>query len=181
MIDSMMMAHTKIPITVASWERTSEPTATPSAASRAAPTTAPATWPMRVLVERATWSPWAATKMSPTPVAMIPATSPNSAPTLTAATVFGGKHPRPSRGGQVGEGGGGVAELAVGDDGPEHGGEEHGEAGDGGHGAQPVGGGDGRHAGAAGPGLVVLQEREQGGEGGSNGEQAVGEAHGGRA
>ena len=39
-------------------------------------------------MERARWSPWAATKMSPTPVEMIPATSPNSEPTLTAATAL---------------------------------------------------------------------------------------------
>ena len=83
-----MIAQTKMPMTVASWERTSEPTATPSAASRAAPATAPATWPARVPAERATWSPWPAAKASPTPVAMIPATSPKSDPTQDEAITL---------------------------------------------------------------------------------------------
>ena len=169
MTDSMMMAHTKIPITVASCERTSEPTATPSAASRAAPTTAPAMCPTRVPAGEGDVVAVGGDEDEPDTGGDGPGDEPEQRPDTDRGDRLGGQYPRPSRGGQVGQGGGGVAELAVGHDGAEHGGQEHGEAGDGGHGPQPVGGGDGRYAGAAGPRLVVLQEGEQGGEGGSNG------------
>ena len=90
---------------------------------------------------------------------------------------LGEEHACPLWGGEVGEGGRGVAELAVGDDRSEHGGEEHGEAGNGGHGAQPIGRGDRWDAAVGCAGHVVLKEREQSAERGSYGEQPVGEAH----
>ena len=74
---------------------------------------------------------------------------------------LGEEHACPLWGGEVGEGGRGVAELAVGDDRSEHGGEEHGEAGNGGHSAQPVGRGDRGDAAAAVPALLFSRRENR--------------------
>ena len=125
MMDSMTSAHTKTPMTPASWERTSEPMPAPSAPTERAPTTAPATWADEGARAEGTWSPWPATKMSPTAGGDEPGDQAEDGPGAGCGHVLGGEHPPPVRGAEVGEGGGVVAELAAGDDHPEHGGEDH--------------------------------------------------------
>ena len=150
------MHQTKTPMTAASCARMSDPMAPPTAASRAAPTPAPAMCPRNVTALRVTWSPSAATKARPTTGGDGPAATPYRS-RRRRPRRFGRQHPVAVGGGQISEGGAGVAELAAREDDAEHRRQDHGYAADGGDRSKAGAGRDRRHP-PAGPGGFERRE-----------------------